>query len=170
MPDEPELPDEALCEPPELPEPLPPDALCEPPELLPLDALRESPCELPELLPLDAFCEPPELLPPEAFREPPDEPLFPDEPLLPDEPELALMPPRELPLDELPLCPSPCAELERSRPELADEPLMPSLLLDEPDAFWLRSAMVLVLRIPVDVHRSRTRGSPRARRLPTEGA
>lgn len=107
----------------------------------------------------DPFIPPPEPLP--AL---PGVPLVPDEldPLLPGVPEVPWDP--DCPgLDEpgfpvsasgLPLAdeallpeldwPSPCDELPRSRLEPLDEPLIPPLsLLDEPEVFWSRSAMIL---------------------------
>lgn len=71
----------------------------------------------------------------------------------PERPELPLMPPDspELAPEALradPLCPSPCDEPRRSRPELLDdEPLIPPLLPDEPASFWLRSAMIPSSRV-----------------------
>jgi hypothetical protein len=109
------------------------DPLIPPPEPLPED---------PDVPPVLDELDPPLLVDPE--------PELPEDPGTPelDEPGFPVSS-SGLPLADVALFPelgwpSPCDELPGSRLELLDEPLMPPwLVLDEPEVFWSRSAMIL---------------------------
>ena len=111
-----------------------------PPDSLDEDAFPDVPLPDDDELPL-AFM-PPDDEPEDA----PCEPLDDDESLLRSLPDPPLEPLLESLRGEL-LCPSPCADPPRSRLSLLDgSRIAPELSDDEPEVFWLRSAMCMSSR------------------------